>query len=203
MSRSRVDFGEDEYIREMPRRGAPVREYDDVDIRIRERERERDQERMPYYMRNENRRHEPGPMVLRSKEVETFERPRQRSPSPARPSLKDRIFHRARSVSPGKRRLDEDVHIRKVVREQSRGPAPDRIRFVDSRSRSRSRSRSPSIVQERIRIVEKERERERAPSPAPRPPTPKIIKGPTVEREVITHYRDIDHGECLVTCHCS
>lgn len=184
MSRaSRVEFGESEYIRE-PRR-APVRDFDEVDVRIRERD------RVPHFLREENRRPEPGPLVLRQREVETIERPRPRSPSPV---YRERIVQRTRSVSPGPRgRFDEDVRIRRVVREQSRGPGPERIRFIEpSPSPPSSRSSSPSPVRERIRIVE--REKERAPSPAP-PPPPPVIKGPTIEREVITHYRDIDHGE--------
>jgi hypothetical protein len=182
MSRSRVDFGEREYIREPPRR-APAREYDEVDIRVREREPAGD--RLPAFMREENRRAEPGPLVLRQREIETIERPRRRSPSPVR--IRERIVERARSVSP--RRLDEEVRFRRVVREPSRGPV-ERVRFVPPRSRSPSPE-----VQQRIRIVEREKERSPSPAPPPRPPTPKVIKGPTIEREVITHYRDIDHGE--------
>ncbi|KAK4042472.1 hypothetical protein C8A01DRAFT_13885 [Parachaetomium inaequale] len=182
MSRSRVEFDEREYVREAPRR-ASVREYDDVDIRVRERERN---DRLPAFMREEHRRAEPGQLVLRQREIETVERPRPRSPSPVQ--IRERIIQRARSVSP--RRAEEDVRIRRIVRESSRPPA-ERIRFVPSRSRSPSPD-----VQQRIRIVE--REKERAPSPAPRPPTPKVIKGPTIEREVITHYRDIDHGVVAV-----
>ncbi|KAK4136966.1 hypothetical protein BT67DRAFT_432690 [Trichocladium antarcticum] len=188
MSRSRVDFGEPEYMREIPRRGPPVREYDDLDIRF-----QREQSRQPAWM-EENRRPEPGSMVLRAKEIETFERPRQRSPSPSvRVRQQERTFTRARSVSPGpNRRLDEDLHIRHVTREQSRGPPP--VRFAPSRSPSPR----PMQERERIRIIERERERAPSPAPPPRPPTPKIIKGPTIEREVITHYRDVDHGVVAV-----
>jgi hypothetical protein len=179
-SRSRVEFGEREYIREAPRR--PPADFDEVDIRVRDRE-----DRLPHFMREENRRAEPGQLVLRQREVETIERPRPRSPSPVR--VRERIVQRTRSVSPPPRRLDEEVRFRRVVREQSRGPT-ERIRFVPQRSRSPSPE-----VQERIRIVEREKERAPSPAPPPRPPTPKVIKGPTIEREVITHYRDIDHGE--------
>ncbi|KAH6628334.1 hypothetical protein F5144DRAFT_493425 [Chaetomium tenue] len=185
MSRSRVDFDEREF-RE-PMRRTVVRDYDDVEIR---RERERVNDRIPAFMREENRRVEPGQMVLRQREIETVERPRQRSPSPAGTRITQRVVHRTRSVSPPPRRLEEDIHFRRVAREPSRGPA-ERIRFVPSRSSS-----PDTEVRERIRITE--REKERAPSPAPRPPTPKVIKGPTVEREVITHYRDIDHGVVAV-----
>lgn len=183
MSRSRVEFDEREFIREQPRR-AVAREYDDVEVRVRERSRERVNDRLPHFLREDNRRAEPGQLVLRQREIETVERPRPRSPSPVH--VTQRIIQRARSVSPPRR--EEDVRFRRVVRESSRGPV-ERIRVVPPRSRSPSPE-----VRDRIRIIE--REKERAPSPAPpRPPTPKVIKGPTIEREVITHYRDIDHGK--------
>ncbi|TDZ15053.1 hypothetical protein Cob_v012031 [Colletotrichum orbiculare MAFF 240422] len=84
-------------------------------------------------------------------------------------------------------------------------------REVESREVARPRQRTPSPVypfavppppaRERsrvgVRVVERERERERIPSPSPSPPpppAPQVIRGPTIEREVITHYRDIDHG---------
>jgi hypothetical protein len=184
MSRSRVDFDEREYLREVPRR-APVREYDD-DPRARN-------DRLPAFMREDLRRADPGQLVLRQREVETVERPRQRSPSPVRVSSRSTIVERTRSVSPAPRRMEDDVRFRRVVREASRGPV-DRVRFVPERSRSPE-------VQQRIRVVERERERAPSPAPPPRPVTPKIIKGPTVEREVITHYRDIDHGKFF--CHTS
>jgi hypothetical protein len=180
-SRSKVEFDDREYVRETRR--APPREYDEVDIRVRDRV----NDRVPAWMqRDENRRPEHGQMVLRQREIETVEQ--RRPPSPVQ--VAQRIIQRTRSVSPAPRRTEEDVRFRRVVREPSRGPG-ERIRFIDARSRTPSPE-----VRERIRIVE--REKERAPSPAPpRPPTPKVIKGPTIEREVITHYRDIDHGKCL------
>ncbi|KAL1843294.1 hypothetical protein VTJ49DRAFT_2403 [Mycothermus thermophilus] len=159
------------------------REYGDVDVRLRERSRER--VNVPAWMRPDDRRVDEGrELVLRAREVETLERaPPPRSPSQVRI---ERIVREERTRSPSPTR-------RVVVRQSSRPPA-ERVRIVAprhrSRSRSRSRSSSPDI--DRIRIVQ--RKEERLPSPAPRPPTPKIIKGPTIEREVITHYRDIDHG---------
>ncbi|KAK0703570.1 hypothetical protein B0T26DRAFT_681228 [Lasiosphaeria miniovina] len=194
-SRNRVEFSEErEYYRE-PRRAAPVREYDDVtDIRITE-------DRVPSFMREE-RRPEPGPLVLRSREIETVERPRRRSPSPVVRVRESRI-ERARSISPPPRRVvEEDIRFRQVerVREPSRAPS-ERVRIVE-RARSPSppsqtmeririvdRGRSPSPSRERIRIIDRQKERVRSPSPPP-----KVVKGPVIEREVITHYRDIDHG---------
>jgi len=216
-NRSRVGFDDRDYYREpsrapsrAPSRGPPVREYDDVDVRIRERERDR----VPAFMR-EDRRAEPGPLVLRQREVETVDRTRRRSPSPLR--VRETRIERARSVSPmPPRRVEEDVHIRTVerVREPSRGPAMERLRArIVERERSPSpepdrerirariieRPRSPSPdIRERIRIVERERERPRPRSPSPPPaPEPQVVKGPVIEREVITHYRDIDHGKTI------
>jgi len=182
-ARSRVDeYG---YIRE-PRR---AREYEERRYEIRERSRSRD--RVPYFLREENRRPEQGPLVLREREREIVERPvRGRSPTPVR--VHERVIERTRSVTPPPRppsRRDgrEEVRIRQVVRESSRGPGPERIRFIDSHSRSPS-----PVERERIRIVEKERAPN--PPPSPRPTTPQVIQGPIIERQVITHYRDIDHG---------
>lgn len=203
-SRSRIDFDEREYYREAPR---GRHDHDDVEVRIRERSRDR----VPAFLR-EDRRPEPGPLVLRQREVETAERVvRRRSPSPLR--LRETRIVRARSVSPlPPRRTEEDIRYRAVerIREPSRGPDLERLRTriverdVSSspspppvervRTRIIERGRSPSPVRERsrIRIIEKEKEKIREPSPSP---PPKVIKGPTIEREVITHYRDIDHGE--------
>lgn len=194
-SRSRVGFDDRESVYRDDRRS-------NVEVRVmdRERERDRDRDRVPTFLRDDIRRPEPGPLVLRQREVETSERIRRRSPSPIR-------HVRARSVSPAPvRRTEEDLRFR-TVRAPSRGPSEvDRVRIIE-RDRSSSpspervrarfverRPRSPSPdYHEHIRIVEKERERERPRSPTP-PPQPQIIKGPIIEREVITHYRDIDHG---------
>ncbi|KAK4181384.1 hypothetical protein QBC36DRAFT_97224 [Triangularia setosa] len=178
-SRSRVEFDEREFVREAPPRRAPVREYDDY----------REPARVPAFMLREERPTQAGQLVLRQREVETMERQRPRSPSPE-VRLRERFVQRTRSVSPGPRRVEEDIRIRQVerTREPSRAPS-ERIRYVE-----RPRSPSPSI-HERIRITDRREER-RSPSPAPPPPPPQpqVIKGPTIEREVITHYRDIDHG---------
>ncbi|KAK5663171.1 hypothetical protein OQA88_6588 [Cercophora sp. LCS_1] len=212
MSRaSRVDIDGREYYREVPRR----HEHDDVEVRIRDRSRDR----VPAFLR-EDRRPEPGPLVLRQREVE--ERVvRRRSPSPVR--VRETRIVRARSVSPvPQRRTEEDVRFRTVVREPSRGPDLERLRSrILARDRSRrsssssssssasptrerirarigivERQRSPSPVRarsrSRVRIIERTEEKVREPSP--QPPPREVIKGPVIEREVITHYRDIDHG---------
>ncbi|KAK1837089.1 hypothetical protein QBC39DRAFT_3035 [Podospora conica] len=185
-SRSRVGFDDRESLYRDERRS-------NVEVRVLDRERERD--RVPTFLREDNRRPEPGPLVLRQREVETSERIRRRSPSPVR-------HVRARSVSPVQFRTvrapsrgpSEVDRVRIIERDRSSSPSPERTRarFVERRPRSPS----PDF-HERIRIVEKERERERPRSPTP-PPQPQVIKGPIIEREVITHYRDIDHGVMVV-----
>jgi hypothetical protein len=205
----RVDYEErDHYERERSRAG--VREYEDVDVRVRERERDR----VPAFMREEVRRPEPGPLVLRARDVETVERPRRRSPSVSRVRAETREIVRARSITPPPRRRevvessDVEVRTRTVERERVRSPSRVRTRFVE-RERSpsperirtryveRRRSPSPVVDRERIRIIEHERERVRTPSPSPSPSPPPVIKGPRIEREVITHYTGIDHGKSL------
>ncbi|KAM3449740.1 hypothetical protein MY5147_009689 [Beauveria neobassiana] len=76
------------------------------------------------------------------------------------------------------------------------------VRFVDRRVRRDERSEESDseseVDRDHIRIIERERGRspERSPSLSPPPPPlpPQVIKAPTIEREVITHYTDIDHG---------
>ncbi|KAI0012006.1 hypothetical protein F4779DRAFT_119280 [Xylariaceae sp. FL0662B] len=179
-----IEFYERRERRSPPRR-APVREYEDVDIQVRERERDR-VDRTPAFLREDARRTEAGPMVLRQREVETVDRRRPRSPSPIRYRV-ERDRERAPSMPPERR-----------PRFIERSPSPAPVR-VESRTIERRRERSPTPDRERdlfrLRI---EREKERAPSPSPSPspspPPPSVIRGPTIEREVITHYRDIDHG---------
>ncbi|KAI1747454.1 hypothetical protein F4782DRAFT_422479 [Xylaria castorea] len=178
---SRSDISERDYAH----RRAPVREYDD-DISDRA-------DRTPAFLREDVRRVEAGPLVLRSREVETVDRRRPRSPSPQvryRERFIERERERERAPSP-----------RRPVRfiERSPSPPPARIQVVERvERRERERSPSPDRDRELIRLrIERERQRERTPSPSPSPsppPQPQVIRGPTIEREVITHYRDIDHG---------
>lgn len=81
--------------------------------------------------------------------------------------------------------------------ERERSPSPGTMVHIDRHEVVRRRERSPTPERERIRIIQ--REKERVPSPSPSPPpapaAPPVIRGPTIEREVITHYRDIDHGK--------
>lgn len=50
------------------------------------------------------------------------------------------------------------------------------------------------VEHEHIHIVERERERERERAPQRSPSPPPVVRGPTIERDVITHYTDVDHG---------
>ncbi|EFW99261.1 hypothetical protein CMQ_5682 [Grosmannia clavigera kw1407] len=184
-----------------PSRGGRMREVDQVDVRVRERSRERERDRDPFARYHEDRRAENGAMVLRQREIETVERerPRARAASPA----SVRIIRRrsmSRSPSPPEREMNR-VEIRDRVndRERDRYRAPEEERVV-TRIVQRERERTPSSSpepRERIRIFEQTRSR--APSPSPSPPpapvaAPPVIRGPVVEREVITHYTDVDHG---------
>ncbi|KAI3330637.1 hypothetical protein F4824DRAFT_332397 [Ustulina deusta] len=187
---SRSELSERDYAH----RRAPVREYDDdlsVDVNVRERERI---DRTPAFLRDDARRPEAGTLVLRAREVETVDRRRPRSPSP-------QIRYRERFIERERERVPSPLPERRPVRfiERSPSPPPPRVQVVE-RVERRQRERSPTPDRERdsIRLrIERERQRERTPSPSPSPsppPQPQVIRGPTIEREIITHYRDIDHG---------
>ncbi|KAI0096697.1 hypothetical protein F4776DRAFT_658630 [Hypoxylon sp. NC0597] len=204
---SRSDLGDRDYT-PGPARRAPAREVDDFEIYDRrerrssprrvsvrefediERERGRS-DRTPAFLKEDVRRTEAGPLVLRQREVETIDR-RRRSPSPIR--YRERIVERDRERAPS---MPPERRPRFI--ERSPSPSPAAVR-VESRTIERRRERSPTPDRERdlIRLrIEREKERERTPSPSPSPPPPPpppVIRGPTIEREVITHYRDIDHG---------
>ncbi|KAK1971973.1 hypothetical protein LY78DRAFT_651243 [Colletotrichum sublineola] len=204
------DF-EDRFYDDGPRRQRPESRvaFNEVDVRVKEREREREREGDRLRFLREERAPDSGALVLSRREVESRElsRPRQRSPSPV---YRERIVRRARSLTPPHVHHEHSQEIdrsrvriserEREIRSPSRGPPPQEIR---ARYVERQRSPSPPPPpRERsrvgVRIVERERERERVPSPSPSPPPPppqpQVIRGPTIEREVITHYRDIDHG---------
>ncbi|KAI1804768.1 hypothetical protein F4811DRAFT_259126 [Daldinia bambusicola] len=171
--------------RSPPRSRAAVRDYDDVD-----------RDRTPAFLREDVRRTEAGPLVLRQREVETIDR-RRRSPSPVR--YRERIVDRERERAPS---MPPERRPRFIERSPSPSPPPPPTAVrVEARKIERRRERSPTPDRERERDLihlRIEREKERAPSPSPSPPPPPppppVIRGPTIEREVITHYRDIDHG---------
>lgn len=200
-----TEFEERDYY-PAPRRSAPDL-TDEVDYRRRtvtidppSRE-----ERTPAFLRGEGRRPEAGPMVLRQRQVETIDRHHPRSPSPVR-VREERIIRRPRSVSPSSHDHEHErsrtrVVERERVREPSRkrSPSPRVVRYVAPPRRSPSPEETDIDI-ERERIRTRIVEREKVPSPPPRreptpsPPPPQVIRGPTIEREVITHWRDIDHG---------
>jgi hypothetical protein len=176
----------------MERRGRPS-DYDDrdylqprrlsPDVEFRERTRRVAVSRSPPRRRLvvddlRDPRAEGGELVLRQREVETITRPRRRSPSPL---YRERVIRtRARSFTPP------------PAFERERARSPSRVRMTVERrvSLTDSSSSDSSDEHERIRtrIVERQKERVRTPSP-------KVVKGPIVEREVITHYTDVDHGK--------
>jgi len=225
-SREEVDFYERREVqreRRSPPRGRIVEE--EIETRVRERSRERvpaflreenirRTEAGPLVLRSretetiERPRPRPRPrspspgVVIHEREVLRRRSPSPRSlpppsPGPSMERLRTRIIERERSPSPPPVRM-ERVSARLV--ERMRSPSPvrerERIRIVD---RERQRSPSPVRSRSRVRIVERERERPPPPSPSPSPPPsePPVIRGPTIEREVITHYRDIDHGKLV------
>ncbi|EGR53058.1 uncharacterized protein TRIREDRAFT_119881 [Trichoderma reesei QM6a] len=186
--RSAVEFDDTIRTRTVTRSPAPPTprsrrgEFEEFDVRIRERDGD-----LPDFLRS-SRRPEAGPMVLRQRDADPYDRP-PREPSPIR-FREERIVRRAQSVSPSeperersRTRIVEKIRSPSVARRRS--PSPRAVRYVE-----------PSdATSEHIRIVERERERERVPSPSPSPPpAPPVIRGPVIEREVITHYTDIDHG---------
>lgn len=181
-----------------PSRSRVTTRDDEIDLRLRERE----ANRTPAFLRDDARRTEAGPMVLRKRDVETIDRHR-RSPSPVRYR---ELVRRPKSASPPPMREEherlrfvererERVRSPSVVRRRTPSPTPPPVRFVE-RPRWRSPSPAPTHEHIRTRIVDKERAPSPSPSPPPPPPPPPVIRGPTVEREVITHYMDIDHGSC-------
>ena len=213
--RRTTEFEERDTYSSGPRRSAP--ELEEIDYRrrtvaISPPPRSRvSEDRTPAFLREDARRTEAGPMVLRQRQVETIDRHRPRSPSPITRVREERLIRRPRSVSPSfhdhehersRTRITERERVREPSNPPKRDPSPRVIRYVE---RPR-RSPSPPPVEERerirTRIVERERERIPSPSPSPSPPPPpkpQIIKGPVIEREVITHYTDIDHGTIILS----
>lgn len=159
-------------------------------------ERTRESDRMPAFLRENAGRTEAGPMVLRERDSETTERYYNRSPSPIR-VREERMVRTTRSDSPPPVHEHDHERIKVIERDRVRSPSitrarsssPKEVRFVE-----RPPPRSPSVGErEHIRIVETERERLPSRSPSP----PPVVKQPVIEREVITHYTDVDHGEYI------
>lgn len=197
--RRTTDFEEADYM------SAPSRSRGGGnDVRVMERDREHDvyidqhRDRTPSFLRENIRRPEPGPMVLRRREVESFDRHRSRSPTPPPARVvEERIVRRARSESPPHAREHSRTRIvetERTVSPQRRSPSPV-VRFVEHRRRERERSPSEDLEHDHIRIIERERERGRSPERSPSPPP--VVRAPTIEREVITHYTDVDHGSYI------
>ncbi|EPE05269.1 glutamic acid rich protein [Ophiostoma piceae UAMH 11346] len=195
----------------MSRRGRDfIDDRDYVDVRVRDREQERDRDPLARYFQ-EDRRSEPGALVLRQRDVETVERPRPRPRSPSPAHYREVSYARSVSPMPPPREREVDrVEVRERER-QYREPSRERVEIRERErqyrepsrervvtrvvERERERSPTPSPDRDRIRIVERSRVVSPSPSPSPPPPAPRqVIRGPVVEREVITHYTDVDHG---------
>lgn len=154
------------------------------------RERSPSRDRTPTFLRNVHRP-DAGPMVLRQRDVETASHPH---PAPTY------IERRRSSPSPSRGRSVSRVRTRLVRRESSESSAssscfsgelsaPPRRGVV-----ARPRSVSPGW-RETVRARFRRESPSPSPSPSPQPqPQPQVVRGPTVEREVITHYTDVDHG---------
>ncbi|CAD6443926.1 a6b13861-98b1-439e-a0e0-a118a99f4eb7 [Sclerotinia trifoliorum] len=206
----------------MSRHGAPSRvsEYDEretyyrgaapppAQVRVRERDHEesidfstrrgpeRPRRRSLDFLRDDYARSEPGQMVVRERETETFnDRPlvrRPRSPSP--PRFRERIVRSEvgrREPSPPSERVRTRIVEREKETQRSPSPPPQlRARVIETRQRFRERSPSPpapSPVRIRERVIERERERERERSPSPPPPQVERIHTRIVERERENH----------------
>ncbi|KAG6056075.1 hypothetical protein E4U17_002500 [Claviceps sp. LM77 group G4] len=164
----------------------------------------RERDSAPSFLREDARRTDAGPMVLRKRDIETWDR-RPRSPSPVR-VREERLVHRPRSESPhfhdhGHEHSRTRIVERETERERERARSPSVVRRRSPSAHSvrfvERRRRSPSPIKEHIhtRIIERQKAREPSPSPSPSPPPlPPVVRGPILEREVITHYTDIDHG---------
>lgn len=210
-------YEERDYFRE--ERGAPVRtrererDVEEVDIYTR-----RGPERgsRPDFLRDDYGRQDPGQLVLRERDTETFTRQlerRPRSPSPVR--IRERIIERSDPTPPPAERVRTSTRIVERERRSPSPPPPERLRarVIETRERVRERSPSPVRVRERERVVEREirsptpppverirvrnieREvRQPSPSPSPSPSPPPAIRAPPIHQEIITHHRHIDHG---------
>lgn len=194
-----AEFDEErDYYAAPPRRSDPA--FEEIDRRrvVTRSPPPRPYDRTPAFLREDSRRAEAGPMVLRQRDVETFDRHR-RSPSPVRVR---EVRRRPHSLSPPRRPLRDDARARSRTRfvetERIRSPSVERLRSPSPRPiRRPSRPpREPSAERIRTRVVDRERRSSPSSSSSSSvsPAPPRRVRGPTIERDVITHYTDIDHG---------
>lgn len=157
---------------------------------IRERDRSPSRDRTPAFLRDV-RRPEAGPMVLRQRDVETTTRAHPRSPSPV-------FIERHVEPEPSRGRSVSRVRSRIVQRDSSESSmSSSSYSSSDSPVQRRPVFRRPRSVSPGWRETIRARIRRESPSPSPPPPPPPPPQPQVIEREVITHYRDIDHGESL------
>lgn len=210
------------YYREEYSRPAEARER----TYVRERSRERSVDRTPAFLREPRR--EAGHLVLRQRDVETVTRRRSPSPvyverehvvrrshsvSPSE-RVVDRqrveVYERPPSPEPHRGRSRSISRVRTTVVDRDRSSSRSSSSYSESswssspspppRFRRRPRSASPVWKEretERVRVTRKESV---SPAPPPPPPQPEVRAHPVerIEREVITHYTDVDHGVLVV-----
>ncbi|QIW94763.1 hypothetical protein AMS68_000281 [Peltaster fructicola] len=203
---SDIGRGEREEIvfRERPRSRAPPRRgEEEIDISIRRRE---DDERSIASPRSEVREREVEEIRIRRGEGE-------RRPARREVVEEEEIKIRETRDSPPRRggrddvREEIDIKIRESDRLSAAPPPRSRSRVVATEKeewivrRPRKEPSPPPRDYEKEEIIIRRRERSISPEPPPREPSPEplpppiepIVRPPIVQ-EVITHYRNIDHG---------
>lgn len=148
-----------------------------------------------------------GQLVVREREIVEADDHHLRGPEqplrsamrrPGRPGLGPPEQSYVRISEEERVRIEERDRNRAYPRQRLRSPSPsiatttttdttstdEDIHISTERYRGRGRSR------ERV-----QRRHSHSSSISPDEDEPAVIRGPTYEREVITHYRDIDHGE--------
>ncbi|KAF4124471.1 Conserved glutamic acid rich protein [Geosmithia morbida] len=143
--------------------------------------------RTPAFLRENGRPMEPGPMVLRQRDVETYDRHRPTSTDSQR-AQDHRMARRLGGQPRGDPRQQQPPYYDGGY--DSAGPlrrsrSADRIRarVIDHRDASPDSLTDSSDTSSVA-----------ASSEASSPPPRRVVREPTVERDVITHYRGIDHG---------
>ncbi|PKS09403.1 hypothetical protein jhhlp_004018 [Lomentospora prolificans] len=195
---------------------------------VRERSRERSVERTPAFLREPRREAGPMVLRQREVETMSRPRRRSPSPvyverervvrrahsvSPAERAVDSKrvvVYEHERAASPEPRRGRSVSRVRTRVIDRSSSPSSSSYSESSWSSspsppptfRRRPRSASPvwkERERSRVRVVRRE-ERSPSPVPPPAPHQPEIRTHPVerIEREVITHYRDIDHGVVVV-----
>jgi len=216
----RREFEEEEVVvrrRQIPddpppprERDPPPREEIDIDIRREERQGQRQrprEEEIEVDIRREERRPRPRPpRELEREEEPPRQRRREKPVEEIDIDIRREGSERPRRPRPWEEEIDinikredprERVKETIIYREPSppRHVAREREEFI---YRRREPERPPVIEKEEI-IVRRIRSPSPESSPSPPPPAPPSLEPvtrPPIVQEVITHYRNIDHGSC-------